>query len=306
VLVVLFRGSLFWRVQGTCKVEETKSILVQPVARLVQAPQEWERRPIPLTPKLISVRSNTGRTPKRRTALRFKITVFATLVVMLTANFAAGQGSRLDPAESIKRGNAKYSNAEYLAAIGEYGQVPPHAGETYSQAVYNIGVCYYELWRTEDAIEMYKKAVAVRSGRYPKALFAMGVALEDLHRQVEAKEAYRQATTVATGREAREAHFRLGLLLAAESDLEGAAAHFTEAIAGKITPGSHNNLGVVLALKGRLREAEREFEVALRQSGGTFADATHNLNLCRSLIRASAQDSFASLRLVPTTDALSK
>ena len=233
--------------------------------------------------------------------MRFKTIPFATLVMMLVASFAAGQSSRTDPAESIKRGNARYANAEYIAAIGEYGQVPPQAGEIYSQALYNIGVCYYELWRTEEAIVMYQKAAAARAGRYPKALFALGVALEGLNRPEEAKEAYGRAVAVASGRETREAHFRLGLLLAGENDLERAATHFTKAISGETTPGSHNNLGVMLALKGRLHEAEREFEVALRQAGGTFADATHNLKLCRSLLRTSAKAQLASLRLVATT-----
>jgi tetratricopeptide (TPR) repeat protein len=233
--------------------------------------------------------------------VRFKIIPFATLVIILGAGFAAGQSSQTDPAESIKRGNTRYSNAEYIAAIGEYGQVPPHAGEIYSQALYNIGVCYYELWRTDEAIVMYKKAAAARTGRYPKALLALGVALEDLNRQQEAKESYRQAVAVGAGRETREAHFRLGLLLARENDFERAATHFSEAINGDKTPGSHNNLGVMLALKGRLHEAKREFEVALRQSGGTFADAAHNLSLCRSLLRASPKDSVASLKLTATT-----
>ncbi len=181
--------------------------------------------------------------------------------------------------------------------------MPAHAGEIYSQALYNIGVCYYELWRTQDAILMYRKADAARAGRYPTALYAAGVALEDLKRHGEAKEAYRQALTASTGRETAAPHFRLGLLLAGERDYESAATHFSKAITRETSPGSHNNLGVMLAIKGRLLEAEREFEVALRQAGGAFADATHNLNLCRSLLRASAKDSLSSLKVVATTKA---
>jgi len=238
--------------------------------------------------------------------VRPKSIPFAILIVMLAVNLAVGQSSPTDPAESVKRGNARYSKAEYLAAIAEYAQVPPQAGKIYSQALYNIGVCYYELWRTEDAIVMYRKASAARAGRYPKALYALGVALEDLNRQEGAKEAYRQAVAASGGRETGAAHFRLGLLLASENDYERAATHFTEAITGNTTPGSHNNLGVMLALKGRLREAEKEFEVALRQAGGAFADAAHNLKLCRSLLKASAKDSLASLKVVATTKVSAK
>ncbi len=227
--------------------------------------------------------------------------LFAILLVTLVVSVAAGQSGPTDPGGSIKRGNARYSKAEYLAAIEEYRRVLPQAGEIYSQALYNIGVCYYELWRTEDAIVMYKKAAAARAGRYPIALYALGVALEDLKRQEEAKEAYRQSVAASAGRETGAAHFRLGLLLASESDYERAATHFSRAISRETTPGSHNNLGVMLALKGRLHEAEREFEAALRQASGAFADATHNLKLCRSLLKTSAKDSLASMKVVATT-----
>lgn len=225
----------------------------------------------------------------------------AILLVMLMVSFATGQSNPTDPGHSIKRGNARHAKAEYLAAIEEYRRVSPEAAEIYAQALYNIGVCYYELWRTSDAIVMYKKAIAERGGRYPKALFALGVALEDLKRPEEAKEIYRQILVVSAGDEKNGAHFRLGLLLASETDYERAAVHFRKAIAGERTPGSHNNLGVMLALKGRLREAEREFELALRQSGGAFADAAYNLKLCRSLLKAESPDSFASLKVVETT-----
>jgi tetratricopeptide (TPR) repeat protein len=231
---------------------------------------------------------------------------FAILLVLLIVSFATGQSRTTNQAESIKRGNAKYSKAEYLDAMREYRRVTPEAGEIYSQALFNIGVCYYELWRTEDAVAMYQKALAARAGRYPKAFYALGVALEELERQDEAKEAYRQAVTASPGRETGAAHFRLGLLLASEGDYEKAVTHFREAIASETSPAARNNLGVVLALNGRLHEAEREFEAALKQAGGVFADANNNLKLCRSLLKTSAKDQLTSLRLVAATRALSK
>jgi tetratricopeptide (TPR) repeat protein len=226
---------------------------------------------------------------------------FAILLVTLAVSVAAGQSSSIDPGESIKRGNARYSKAEYIAAIEEYERVPPQAGKVYSQALYNIGVCYYELWRTEDAIVMYKKAVAARAGRYPKAFYALGVALEDLKRRDEAKEAYLQAVAVSVDGEAGAGHFRLGLLLASERDYERAATHFRDAITSETSQASHNNLGVVLALKGHLHEAETEFELALKQAGGAFADVNNNLKLCRSLLKAPTKDPLAALKVLATT-----
>jgi tetratricopeptide (TPR) repeat protein len=232
--------------------------------------------------------------------VRYKSLPFAVLLVTLIVSVAVGQSTSTDPQESIKRGNAKYSEAEYLAAIAEYGRVQPQAGERYSQALYNIGVCYYELWRTEDAIVMYQKAVTARAGNYPIALYALGVALEDLKRQEEAKQAFRLALAAFQDRDKAAAHFRLGLLLAGEGDYDQAATHFTQAITRNSSPASHNNLGVVLALKGHLQEAKKEFEVALKQADGAFADATNNLRLCRSLLAESAKDALTSLRLVAT------
>jgi tetratricopeptide (TPR) repeat protein len=226
---------------------------------------------------------------------------FAILLITLVVSCAAGQSSSKEPSEAIKHGNERYSKAEYFAAIKEYERVTPQAGEIYSQALYNIGVCYYELWRTEEAISMYRKAVAARAGRYPVALYALGVALEDLKRRDDAKEAYQQVVTTSTGRQAGAAHFRLGLLLAGASDYEKAATHFAEAVSRESSPASHNNLGVVLALKGRLHEAEREFERALTEADGAFPDASNNLKLCQSLLRASAKGSLASLKLVASS-----
>ncbi|MCM3870407.1 MAG: tetratricopeptide repeat protein [Pyrinomonadaceae bacterium] len=226
----------------------------------------------------------------------------AILLVILIVSLASGQSRPTNQAEYIKRGNAKYSKAEYLDAMREYQRVTPEAGEVYSQALFNIGVCYYELWRTEDAVAMYQKALVARAGHYPKAFYALGVALEELERQDEAKEAYKQAVAASPSRETGAANFRLGLLLAGEGDYERAAAHFTEAINRETSAAGHNNLGVVLALGGRLHEAEKEFEAALKQAGGVFADATNNLKLCRSLLKASAaKDQLTSFKLVAAT-----
>lgn len=233
--------------------------------------------------------------------MRSKKIPFAILLVMLIVGLAAGQSIQTDPTESIRRGNARYSRAQYFAAIEEYERVQPEAGDIYSQALFNIGVCYYELWRTEDAIFMYKRAVVARGGRYPKALYALGIALEELKREAEAKEAYRRVVAGSANSETRAAHFRLGLILTNEGDYEKAGTHFTEAIDRETSPAGHNNLGVVLALKGRLHEAEREFEMALKQAEGEFTDATNNLKLCRSLLRAPKKDLLASMRLVAAT-----
>ena len=100
----------------------------------------------------------------------------------------------------------------------------------------------------------------------------------------------------------------LGLLVMGEADHEAAAASFRSAIANSKDrfPASHNNLGVALARMGRLPEARREFETALRQADGDFNEATYNLKLCRSLLALNAKAQLASLKIVEATDRLNK
>jgi tetratricopeptide (TPR) repeat protein len=205
---------------------------------------------------------------------------------------------------AIQRGNLSFAKEDYEPALREYRSVPPSAGENYAQALYNIGVCYYELWRTAEAIDFYRRALEVRHGRYPRASYALGVALEDQGRAAEAKEAYKQSIIMSHGEYAL-ANFRLGLLVFNDGDFETAATYFKKAIArsGDHLPASHNNLGVMLARQGRLTEARRQFEIALQQTGGTFDDAAHNLKLCRSLLNAPAKDQIAALKLSGTVAA---
>src|SRR5215213_2487975 len=120
-----------------------------------------------------------------------RLTRLFTALLFLTLSYAGaaarqGGGSQ----ELVARGNERYARAEYEAAIKVYTLVPAEAGEAYAQALYNIGVCRFELWQTEEAARMYRLAVEARGRRYPKASYALGVALEELGRASEAKESY--------------------------------------------------------------------------------------------------------------------
>lgn len=189
-----------------------------------------------------------------------------------------------DAQKAIKRGNEKVAKEQYAEAIREYGRVPKSAGEHYATARYNIGVCYYELWRAPEAVVEFEAAIAAHpNGHYLKALYALGIALEDLKRWAEAARAYRRVLEISHGGHIA-AYYRLGLLDAREGKYESASTLFREAIKQSQDqfPTSHNNLGVMLSLLGRHREAEREFEIALEQTGGKYEDALHNLAVCRS------------------------
>ena len=231
--------------------------------------------------------------------MRQKKLGLAGLVLILLGSFGSStlaQDLNDNARNALVRGNEQFVNAKYELAIQQYRLVPVHAGETYAKALYNIGVCYYELWQTEEAVAYYRKAVEASNGRYPAALYALGVALKDSKRVPEAKKAFEQAVVTSNGSYA-PAHFMLGLLEMSEADYEQAATSFRRAIKHfkDRFPAGHNNLGVALARMNRLPEAKREFETALAQADGELSEATQNLKLCSSLL---APKTIAALELV--------
>jgi tetratricopeptide (TPR) repeat protein len=223
-------------------------------------------------------------------------------VTLLSGAAAAQESGRAQ--DIIARGNERYAHGEYRAAVEEYGRVTRADGEAYAQALYNIGVCRFELWQTEEAARAYRQAIEARGGRYPKASYALGVALEELKREPEAKEAYAQAAKSGYA----PAHYKLGMFAARAGDDERAAGHFREAIRRSQDkfPASHNNLGVMLARAGRLSEAEREFEAAVRQSDVPFEEAAGNLRLCRRLLAGQSKEGAAALKVATTADEFSR
>ena len=212
-------------------------------------------------------------------------TLLPALLLLLTLSVisASAQSSRSAAQSAIDKGNALVLKGNYEQALKYYWTITPESRE-YPIALYNIGVCQYELWHTEEAIDFYKRAINERQGKYPRASYALGVALESEKRFAEAKLAY-QETLKASG-DYGPAHYRLGVIASGENQIEAAALFFKKAMrqTGAHVAASHNNLGVMLARIGRLSEAEKEFALALRLSNGAFADADHNLALCRRLL----------------------
>lgn len=201
----------------------------------------------------------------------------------LLALFVVVDAQTAETKAILKRGDALVVQEKYQQAIEEYRKVSRAERDSYARALYNIGVCYYELWQTGNAIAFYQRAIEMKRGIYPRASYALGVALENEGRSSEAKLAHEQAVS-ASRREFGPAIYRLGLLEAKAGELKQAAALFREAasLSGEHVPASHNNLGVMLARLGFMKEAEAEFVIALKETNGDFNDAAHNLNLCRS------------------------
>ncbi len=110
--------------------------------------------------------------------MNIKSLLFATFILATAAFHINAQ----DTKSALKRGDAFVAQENYKAAIEEYKKVSSRDRDSYARAIYNIGVCHYELWQTEEAIIFYKRAIELKQGSYPVASYALGVALEDQKR----------------------------------------------------------------------------------------------------------------------------
>ena len=104
--------------------------------------------------------------------MNIKSLLFATLILAATVFPINAQSAK----SALKAGDAFVAQENYKAAIEEYRKVSSRDRESYARALYNIGVCHYELWQTEDAIVSYKRAIELKRGNYPVASYALGVA----------------------------------------------------------------------------------------------------------------------------------
>lgn len=104
----------------------------------------------------------------------------------------------------------------------------------------------------------------------------------------------------SSGGKHAEALFELALESQRAGDDRAAFDHYQQSIKQSKDgiPACHNNLGVMLAKSGMMEEATREFEIAVKQSRGKFAEASQNLARCRQMINASSPGMIADLKMI--------
>jgi Flp pilus assembly protein TadD len=152
---------------------------------------------------------------------------------------------------------------------------------------FNLCVCHYRLGRNAKAVSELRTAIALKRGDYPRALYALGMARLAQQNWREARLAF---LAVVSARQADgEAWFDLAFAYLGERDLGGAETAFRNAVLYGTVDADlvHNNIGVILALRGDLSTAVKEFETALTLSGGRLAEAKTNLEVCRRLGRSA-------------------
>jgi tetratricopeptide (TPR) repeat protein len=229
--------------------------------------------------------------------MRNRNLIFVLLVAAATMTFTGGV--RADEiSEAFERGDAAFHRGQYERAILEYREASTFHGPHTARAYFNVGVCQYKLGRAREAVSEYRTAIRMRQGKYPSASYALGIALQDLGLRQAANDAFLQAVAASGGKHA-EALFEVALESHRNKDYDTAAQYYRRAITQSKDriPACHNNLGVIFAVFGDLQEAVREFEVALKLSENKCAEASDNLERCRSLIAAPSPSFVATLRM---------
>lgn len=179
-------------------------------------------------------------------------------------------------------------NGEFEKAVSRYREALDRSesdrldSDHLAQLHYNIGVCEYHLNHPERAVAELKVAIKLKGGNYSKAFYALGMAESARANWQSARLAFLESLRL--NRSNGEAWFDLAFVDLASGDFAGAEAAFRNSIIYESIDSawSHNNVGVLLALRGDLSEAQKEFETALAASAGKLIEARNNLEYCRS------------------------
>jgi Flp pilus assembly protein TadD len=179
-------------------------------------------------------------------------------------------------------------NGEFEKALSQYREALDRSesirldSDHLAQLHYDLGVCEYHLNHSERAVEEFNVAIKLKGGNYSTAFYALGMAESARENWQGARLAFLESLRLK--RSNGEAWFDLGFVYLAAGDFAGAEAAFRNSIIYKSIDSawSHNNVGVLLVLRGDLSEAQKEFEKALEASAGKLIEARNNLEYCRS------------------------
>jgi tetratricopeptide (TPR) repeat protein len=215
-----------------------------------------------------------------------RITVF--FVIFIVAGSAFGQSRQTF--ELFENGMAASRSGDHQQALGKFEQTlvrgrHENAGRKFLTKVhYNLGVSRFHLGQLEQAVVDFETAIFFTNNRYEKASYALGLTLSELGDYPKAERAF--LDVLAVNKQNAEAWFDLAFIHLNRKEYDSAEAAFAKAIRFGTVDNAigHNNLGVLLVIKGDLPAAERHFRKAITSSSGTFEGAVMNLERCRNII----------------------
>ena len=178
------------------------------------------------------------------------------VIVFCGAAYASHEQARLwQNSETLFRHTARVTKNNYLA---------------YN----NLGYYLSNRGQTEEAIENYRRAIAIKQD-YEDAWNNLGYALAAQKHYPEAIQCYEQALRIKPDH--IEVHNNLGNALSDAGRVDEAVPHYEFVLAHKPDHAdAHNNYGVVLAMKGQYAQAIQHFHLALKYKPG-YASAHSNL-----------------------------
>ncbi len=189
--------------------------------------------------------------------------------------------------KTFEAGNNLAQDRQYERAIEKYRAATMFAetervNDSFLTKIhFNIGVCLYQLKRTDEAVAEYTEAIKLSKREYQKAFYALGMAQKDLRNWREAAAALRDAVNIK--KTDGEAWFDLALIYLEAKDFAAARKAFENAVKYKSANAAdaHNNLGVIAALENDWISAEQKFQTALLESNGKSVEAKGNLQFCK-------------------------
>jgi tetratricopeptide (TPR) repeat protein len=228
--------------------------------------------------------------------------IFIFAIIITTSVFVSAQSTGAleffnKGVEAARKGDNEAALAHFNAthaAIERDG-----AADRFFAAVhYDIGATLYKLRRPSEAVDHLDKALRFSKRMNPQAHFVLGLVQFDLGDLEAARTAFR--SSIALSQDDAEAWYHLGYVHLAANDTEAARKAFAKAakLGAVGSSASRNNLGVLLALDGRLKDAMNEFEKAAMDDPTGIALV--NLEKCRRLMDNSpVATAGADLRFAP-------
>ena len=216
--------------------------------------------------------------------------IFILAIIVVTSSFANAQSHRT--MDLFNKGIAASTGGNYETALARFNEVHLRiereggSDRFFALTHYNLGVSFYHNRRLAEALEHLDKALRFSKQMYPQAHYLIGLIRFELDDLSGAEKSLRRS--IALSADDAEAWYDLAYVYLAEKDNEAAKNAFEKAakLGASGAAASLNNLGVLLALEGKLADAVLKFEKAA--AADRTGVALVNLEKCRRFMDNSS------------------